>query len=338
MHAATEGRRATALAEALPYDQQAIARFAGDPIAWHNYAATLGDLGRAADAVKACEQAFTLGLDAPQTWSVYARAQQAAGDLDRAEYAYRQSLLRVGGDPTVAGELANLIWMRRGDVAQADAILDASFQAGGPPQPLLIATATLYEAAGDSARAAALLEAASQQLSGDTPILLTAAQAALRQGRVDDAARYVAMARAADPNSRGVAQHGAIVDLAQGRPADALAKLKAALATHPDDQSLWGWAATAARAAGDPLYAELCDYDAVVGAYDLATPQGWPSLEAFLSDLAKSLNKLHSYEQHPANQSPCVTAARPCTCLTGSRRSGDPRLFRPPSTLRSAST
>jgi uncharacterized protein (TIGR02466 family) len=291
------------LADALPYDEQAIARFARDPIAWHNYAATLGDLGRAADAVKACEQAFTLGLDAPQTWNVYARALQAAGDLDRAEYAYRQSLLRVGGDPVVAGEFANLIWMRRGDVAQADAILDAAFQAGGPPQPLLIAKASLYEAAGEGPRAAALLEAASQQLSGDTPILLTAAQAALRQGNVDDAARYVAMARAADPNSRGVAQHGAIVDLAQGRPTDALAKLKSALATHPDDQSLWGWAATAARAAGDPLYTELCDYDAVVGAYDLTTPDGWPSLEAFLSDLAKALNKLHSYKQHPANQS-----------------------------------
>ena len=288
---------------ALPYDQQAIERFAGEPVAWHNYAATLGDLGRAADAVKACEQAFTLGLDAPQTWGVYARALQAAGDLDRAEYAYRQSLLRVGGNPVVASEWANLIWMRRGDVAEADKILDATFQQGGAPQPLLIAKATLYEASGDGARAAALLEAASRQFSGDPPVLLTAAQAALRHGRVDDAARYVAMARAADPNSRGVAQHGAIVDLAQGRPSEALAKLKVALAAHPDDQSLWGWAATAARAAGDPLYAQLCDYDAVVGVYDLATPRGWPSLHAFLDDLGKSLKSLHPYAQHPANQS-----------------------------------
>ncbi len=289
--------------EAIPYDEQAVRRFAGDPIAWHNYAATLGDLGRAAEAVKACERAFSLGLDAPQTWGVYARALQAAGDLDRAEYAYRQSLLRVGGNPVVAGELANLIWMRRGDVAEADKILDVAFSQGGPPQPLLIAKATLYEASGDGARAAALLEAASQQLSDDPPVLLTAAQAALRQGRVEDAARYVAMARTADPGSRGVAQHGAIVDLAQGRPGEALAKLKTALAAHPDDQSLWGWAATAARAAGDPLYAELCDYDAVVGAYDLATPAGWPSLDAFLNDLGKALKSLHPYEQHPANQS-----------------------------------
>jgi uncharacterized protein (TIGR02466 family) len=125
----------------------------------------------------------------------------------------------------------------------------------------------------------------------------------LRQGRVDDAVRYVAMARAADPGSRGVAQHGAILDLAQGHPGEALAKLRAALVAHPDDQSLWGWAATAARAAGDPLYAELCDYDAVVGAYDLATPQGWPTLEAFLRDLGNSLKSLHPYAQHPANQS-----------------------------------
>jgi uncharacterized protein (TIGR02466 family) len=290
-------------AEALPYDRQAIDRFAKDPIAWHNYAATLGDLGRAAEAVKACEQVFILGLDAPQTWGVYGRALQAAGDLDRAEYAFRQSLMRVGANPTVASELANLVWMRRGDVAEADKFLDLSFQRGGAPAPLLIAKATLYEASGDGARAATLLEAASQQLPENTPILLTAAQAALRQGRVDDAVRYVAMARAADPGSRGVAQHGAILDLAQGHPGEALAKLRAALVAHPDDQSLWGWAATAARAAGDPLYAELCDYDAVVGAYDLATPQGWPTLEAFLRDLGNSLKSLHPYAQHPANQS-----------------------------------
>jgi uncharacterized protein (TIGR02466 family) len=132
---------------------------------------------------------------------------------------------------------------------------------------------------------------------------MAGADYALRLGRVDEAERFSQIAEAADPGERAVLQHSAIVDLAKGRPDAALAKLHMALETHPQDQSLWGWAATAARAAGDPLYSELCDYDAMVTAYDLTAPEGWPSLEAFLEDLGKSLKILHPYGQHPTNQS-----------------------------------
>ena len=72
------------------------------PIAWHNLAATLGDLGRAQDSVDACRKAFSLGLDAPETWSTYARALQATGNLDEAEHAYRQTMMRSAGSPAIA--------------------------------------------------------------------------------------------------------------------------------------------------------------------------------------------------------------------------------------------
>ena len=59
-----------------------------------------------------------------------------------------------------------------------------------------------------------------------------------------------------------------------------MAKARAGLEKYPTDQSLLGWAATAARAAGDPLYGEICDYGAMVGVYDIATPDvsniNWP--------------------------------------------------------------
>ena len=289
--------------EAVAFNLAATERFADSPIAWHNYAATLGDLGRAAEAVSACEAAFRRGLDAPQTWGVYARALQASGDLDRAEYAYRQGLLRPGAEVGVAAELANLIWMRRGDVEAAVSVLDTAFHAGGPPTPLLLVKASLFEAAGDPQRAANLLEAASKQIPGDLAILMAAAQAALRLQRIAEAERYIALAAAIDPGSRGVAQYAAIIDLALGRADAALSRLRGALATNPQDQSLWGWAATAARAAGDPLYGELCDYDAMVGVYDLATPRGWSSQAAFLAELGGVLKDMHPYQQHPSNQS-----------------------------------
>jgi tetratricopeptide (TPR) repeat protein len=308
------------LEEALPFSREAVRRYGASPISWHNLAATLGDLGQATEAITACEEAFRRGLDAPETWSVYARAQMAGGDHARAEYAFRQSLLRAGGDTVVAEELANLVWMLRGDVAEAEKVLDTAFAAGGAPVPLLTAKATLFEAAGEPGRAAELLEAASAQLPGEPAILLVAAQTALRARRLDAAERYVGLAARADPQGRSVAQHLAILDLAFGRPDEALSRLMATLKRFPDDQSLWGWTATAARAAGDPLYRELVDYDAMVTAYDIAAPDGWASLDSYLADLRKSLNALHSYRLHPANQS-LRNGSQTLHLLTGS---GDP--------------
>src|SRR3954469_13374368 len=77
--------------EALGWDRQAVARFPESRIAWHNLAATLGDLGRGEEAKTAAEEAFARGLDAPQTWLVYGRALAAGGDLAGAEAALAQA-------------------------------------------------------------------------------------------------------------------------------------------------------------------------------------------------------------------------------------------------------
>jgi len=289
--------------EALPFDEQAIARFPQSGVAWHNYAATLGDLGRGAASKAACEKAFALGLDAAETWGVLARAELAIGEHDAAEAAYRESLKRAPGNFTVAMEFANVAWMRRGNLAEAEAVIDACFVAGGPPAPLLLAKAKLIESAGDPTRAADLLGAAAQTLAREAPVVLAAAQAALEVGRLSEAERLARQAEGLNPEARSLYNQWAIIHLAAGRPAEALAKAKAGLAKYPDDQSLLGWAATAARAAGDPLYAEICDYDAMVGAYDIEVPEGWENLDAFLADLSKALKKLHLYQQHPSNQS-----------------------------------
>ena len=289
--------------EALAFDRQAIERFGDSPIAWHNLAATLDDLGRAEEAVEACENAFRRGMDAAPTFAVYARALRAAGNHQRADYAYRQSLLRAPAEVGVASEFANHLWMMTGDVAVADSALDAAFHAGAPPTPLLIAKATLYQAAGDSERAYKLMEAASQRIPNDAFAHMAAIEYALRLDRIAEAEVFSRRAEAVEPRSRSVIQYSAIVDLAAGRPQDAFRKLQGALKDHPNDQSLWGWMAVAARAVGDPLYQRLCDYETMVGVYDLETPPGWPSLEAFLADLSKELKAVHVYRQHPTNQS-----------------------------------
>ncbi|HEY3947745.1 putative 2OG-Fe(II) oxygenase [Phenylobacterium sp.] len=289
--------------EALEFDRQAVARFGENPVAWHNIAATLDDLGRAEEAVEACENAFRRGMDAPQTFAVYARALRAVGNHQRADYAYRQSLMRAPAEVGVASEFANHLWMITGDLKVADSALDSAFHAGAPPGPLLIAKSALYEASGDLERAFSLMERSSERMPGDAFVHMAAVEYALRLNRVTAAEAFSRRAEGVEPRSRSVIQYSAIVDLAAGQPAEAFRKLQGALKDHPNDQSLWGWMAVAARAVGDPMYQWLCDYEKMVGVYDLETPAGWPNLEAFLADLANELKAVHVYRQHPTNQS-----------------------------------
>jgi len=130
-----------------------------------------------------------------------------------------------------------------------------------------------------------------------------AAHAQAERGEVADAERLVRSAQVLAPKSPGVLNQLTIVLLAAGKAEEALAAARKGLAISPDDQSLWGWAATAARAAGDPLYAALSNYEGNVAPYDIETPEGWPTLEAFLADLAVTLRRMHVYQQHPHNQS-----------------------------------
>lgn len=289
--------------EALVFDQRATMRFGNSGVAWHNLAATLGDLGHGAEAVEAMNRAFRLGLDGALSWGVMARSKAAARDLDGAEQAYLEALKRAPQRAETASEYADVVWMRRGDVDEAQAVLDRCAHAGGPPAPLLLTKAKLYEAAGDLNKAAELLALAAERMPDEIALIMAAGQAALELGRLDEAERLALVAEARVPESPGVLNHMAIVYLARGKADLALEKARKGLSFSPESQSLLGWAATAARAVGDPLYKELYDYEAMVGVYDIDTPAGWDSLEAYLADLATALNRIHVYNEHPSSQS-----------------------------------
>jgi uncharacterized protein (TIGR02466 family) len=289
--------------EALGVNERAAREYPTSGVAWHNLAATLGDLGRGSEAVAAMQRALDLGLDGALSWGVMARARAAAGDLDGAEQAYLETLRRAPGRTETAIEYADMVWMRRGDLDEAQTVLDRCAHAGGPATPLLRAKARLYDAAGQGERGGELLLAAAARLPDDVGLTLAAAQAALELGRLDEAERLVTAAGARAGGLPAVQNQLAIVLLAQGRGGEALAAARRGLEIDPLNQSLLGWAATAARMAGDPLYRELYDYDAMVGAYDLETPEGWPDLPAYLADLAAALDRIHLYETHPSAQS-----------------------------------
>ncbi|HEX8568984.1 MAG TPA: 2OG-Fe(II) oxygenase family protein, partial [Caulobacteraceae bacterium] len=132
---------------------------------------------------------------------------------------------------------------------------------------------------------------------------LAASQANLEAGDAEAAAALAGKAAQLAPRDPGPKVQLASALLAQGRAEDALAEARGALELQPWRQDALAWAATAARAAGDPLYRELYDYDAFVRAYDVETPAGWSDREQWLTDLAAELQALHVHHVQPFDQS-----------------------------------
>jgi uncharacterized protein (TIGR02466 family) len=289
--------------EALLVDERAARAFPESGAAWHNLATTFSEMGRGPEALDALARGFALGLDSPLSWQVKARAHVACGELAEAETAYREASGRAPGLAPLAAETADFLWMARGDLAAAQAPLDRAFHAGASPGPLLLAKAKLLASAGDRDQAADLLGRAAQHLPDELALVVAAAQAALEAGRLSDSERHVRRAEALAPEDPGVLVQSVIVSLALGRSQAALAGARKALVISPLDQSVLAWTATAARAAGDPLYRELCDYGTMVGVYDLEPPAGWATAADFLGDLNKALDRHHVMAEHPSAQS-----------------------------------
>jgi uncharacterized protein (TIGR02466 family) len=274
----------------------------GDRIAWHNLAAAEGDAGRPAEAEAAARRAIALGLPAPETRLVLARALQALRHLDDAERTFAEVLERRPLYVDAHRDYAQLVWMRTGDRSLALARLDDQLAQHRANAELHFTRSLVLEAMGDPTAAH---EAATRALGlapRDADILAHAAHLA---SIVDTPERAVALAEQAaesggDARSRIVLAETLI---GAGRTAEATRHVSALLASAPLDQYVIALQATLWRMAGDPRYGELYDYARLVGTVELVPPERYGSLEAFLAAVARELDALHGFVSHPFHQS-----------------------------------
>jgi len=216
------------------------------------------------------------------------------GRFDEAETAWRKAVRHNPQSPQAQRELAQLVWMRTGDLAQARAELDVAPQS----HEIVAITVRLLQAAGEEEAAYALAAARADR---DPTLHVLAARAGLR---IDpqDADRRLSMApRDVTPGAR--AKGEIEVDLALGRIAQAVRRAEALHAASPGDQHATALLAVAWRLAGDPRYNSLYDYDRLVKTYRIDPPEGWGSLDAYLGDLGQALDKIHAPVTHPVGQS-----------------------------------
>ncbi len=290
-------------AAAIAAHQAITKSFPTSPFAFHNLAATLGDAGQAAAAEEATKRAMRLGLDAPETWLVRARAVQAQGRLDEAERLFRETLRRRPLYLDALRDFSQLCWMRTASAAEALRPIDSALQqAPGEPALVLLKARTLAEA-DDKATALGLLRSACVARPDDARLALALAQMALAEGAAAEA--LVAARRAVVMAPEQSATQMACIDalLVLGEAAQAEQRAAALCARSPHDQHALARLATAWRLLGDARYGLLYDYEAFVSVEQLDTPSGWPDLASFVADLAAALHGEHHYRTHPYQQS-----------------------------------
>lgn len=275
-------------------------------VAAHNVASGLGDAGRDREAAIECERAFALGLDAPETWLVYGRALQGQRRYDEAERALAEAVARRPAYADAVRDLGQLVWMRRGDAAQALAPVEAALARVGGDTAAGSALAAVkirllnHIEGPDAARAYA--EQVLAASGGDPRLALEAAQLLLETdpARSLDLANAVARRAPQDASVQRVAAHA---HLALGEAHAAAAISERLLARDPADQEAAAALATAWRLDGDARYRDLWDYAALVHAQTIDTPRGWSGLDAYLDELQGALGELHALSAHPIEQS-----------------------------------
>lgn len=289
--------------DAVAFNRRAVTRAPNDRFAWYNLAATLGDLKLDAEAEAAARRTLALGLDAPEVWLVLGKALQGLRRYDDAEKALMTALARRPNDAAAHLDLAQLRWMRSGRQDEALAVLEAALGKHPGDAGLWLIKSTVLTFAGDHAAADATLAEALKASPGDVLLQLAAARAA---GAIGDAGRMLSHAQAAQRLAPAAPEvHAVLCEalLANGQATRAAETAERLVAAAPDDQYALAVRNTAWRLTGDPRLEPFGDYQGLVRAYRLETPDGWSDLETFLQALRARLLALHDLKTHPLQQS-----------------------------------
>ena len=274
-----------------------------DRVSWHNLAAAEGDLGHAAEAEIAARRAIALGIDAPETRLVLARALQSLRKLDEAESMFRKAIALRPAYADAHRDLAQLTWMRTGRAEDALKKLSRALRESPADGALHLVHSSVLEFAGDLASSLAAAERGLAHAPKDLPLLMQAAHLCTESGDAERALSLSMRAVQLAPADTRAQISMCESLLSAGNSAEAEAIAAALCTALPTNQYALALRATAWRLLGDARYQALYDYRSLVAEQELATPAGFANLEAFLSELSGELQGLHSFHTHPLYQS-----------------------------------
>ncbi|HEX4267481.1 MAG TPA: tetratricopeptide repeat protein [Steroidobacteraceae bacterium] len=260
-------------------------------------AIALGAAGRHTDAAQIAHRALARGYRTATLCLTYARSLMAEGANERAETALRDCLRLDPRQTEAHNSLAQLIWLRSGDLTQATEPLDEALRRFGNDDALRATKAAILQGAGDARAAYDCLAPLAEHPLAPPQLLVRVGVSALDF----DAAKALSLAQRAlraMPDSGAARSLLAASLLGVGDAQAALRECEALQPQAPDDQYLIALQATALRLLGDERYAQLYDYRNLVLSLPIEPPPPWSDLASFLADLETSLNRFHDPNGH----------------------------------------
>jgi tetratricopeptide (TPR) repeat protein len=283
--------------EAVAHYRRLTAVAPDDPVATHTLAVALNAANQPEEGERVARQTLSRTRPTAALYHTHARSLITLERFDQAELALREC---VRLEPRLAeahNSLAQLIWMRTGNIAEATRALDQALEQYEHDDALWATKAALLQGAGNSRDAYACLAERAARPRAPPMLLIRAGLAALEFEPIT-ALDLAEQAMRAQPNNPAARKLLCAAYLGVGDGAAALAECATLLKATPDDQYLIAMQTTALRLLNDARYEAACDYDKMVLSQILETPPGWSDLTSFLTEVASRLNALHNPHGH----------------------------------------
>jgi Flp pilus assembly protein TadD len=283
--------------EAVANYRRLVEQAPDDPVAAHTLAVALNAARQPREAEHIARQTLLRTQPTAALHYTHARSLLGLERFDEAELALRECVRLDPRRAEAHDRLAELIWMRTGDIVEATRSLDQALEKLPHDDALRSTKAALLQGAGDARGAFAVLAERAARPESHPSVLIRAGLAAMD---FDPAAALTLAERAlrALPNNHTARKLLCAGYLGLGDGARALAECATLLKATPDDQYLIAMQTTSLRLLNDPRYELFCDYDQMVQSALIETPSGWPDLGSFLTELASRLTALHNPHGH----------------------------------------
>jgi tetratricopeptide (TPR) repeat protein len=283
--------------DAVAHYRLLVAQAPDDPVATHTLAVALNAAQQPEEAERVARQTLLRAQPTATLHHTHARSLLSLERFDEAEAALRECVRLDPRRAEAHNRLAELVWMRTGNILEATRALDQALEKFPHDDALRATKAALLQGAGDARGAFACLAEHAARAESNPSLLIRAGLAALE---FDPATALTIAERAlrALPNNHTARKLLCAAYLGVGEGAQALAESGTLLVGAPDDQYLIAMQTTALRLLNDPRYESFCDYDKLVLSTLIETPPEWADLGSFLTELTAHLNALHNPHGH----------------------------------------
>ena len=283
--------------EAVAYYRRLVALAPDNYIATHTLAVALNTANQPEEGERVVRQTLCRTQPTAALHHTLARSLITLERFDQAELALRECVRLEPYRAEAHDSLAQLVWMRTGNISEATHALDQALEKYEHDDALWATKAALLQGAGDARGAYACLAKRAARAQPPPALLIRAGLAAL-EFEPATALRLAEQAMRAQPNHPTARKLLCAAYLGVGEGAKAMAECATLLQATPDDQYLIAMQTTALRLLNDPRYEALCDYDKMVQSQSLETPPGWSDLSSFLTELTSRLSALHNPHGH----------------------------------------